>query len=187
MPSVKAQCIVCRRAALLTCVTNVAGVGPGHSALALDGYVYTFERVSGAWLVPGGSAWLQIPVRDYLAANTHRPVIVQELDVARADATAMREYIVESDLADADYGSSGVCSQQAASALSAGLDLQVNPIGLNSPYRIYRHLKHTGAVSRSYHTFPGRGAAMVGKNALLGYLYTPECTRHEAAPPILAW
>jgi hypothetical protein len=182
------QCTVCHRAALLTCITNAGGLGPGHSCLAIDGYVYTFERVGGAWLRPD-SGWLQIRTKDYLDRNAHRPVVVQELDPARTDATAIHDYITLSDAEDADYLSSGLCSQQAAKALSAGLGVSVDPWGLDSPYRIYSFVKHSGCVAKSYYTFPDRDeyTPLNGRKMILYNLYTPEWQTHLSSPTILAW
>ena len=187
MASVHPYWIRCQRAALLTCVSNYKGVGPGHSAIVLDGYAYSFERVVGSWFVGKESGWLQAKTRDYLDANTHRPVIIQELDPGLTDATRIHDYIATSDLGDTDYGSSGVCSQQAASALSAGLRVSVNPWGMDTPHNIYRFLKASGAVAKTYYTFPEQDAAWwcSGTKMQMMLYYTPG-TR-EPSPPILTW
>ena len=180
-------CKISHHAALLTCVSNFLGVGPGHSAVVIDDHVFTFERVIGAWRVSNSSGWLQIKTRDYLKINTHRPVVVQELSTGKTDATAIYEYISLSDSKDEDYLSSGVCSQQAARALSAGLGLNINPWGFNTPHAIYMGVKQSGVVSKSYHTFPERGAYhFYAKNQLHNW-YRPECEIHLDPPPVLSW
>ena len=181
-------CKISRRAALLTCVTNSNGIGPGHSAVVVDDYVYTFEQVAGAWLVPGRSGWLQIKTVDYLNINTWRPIVVQELDPARTDATAIHTYITVSDSEDADYGWSGVCSHLAAEAISAGLDRRINPVGLNAPAPVYTAVKNSGSVSASYYTFPGVGDGInldgAKKRAMAAlYLAFREVLHRRMEPP----
>jgi hypothetical protein len=50
MPTITHQCIPCRRTALITCVSNAGGLGPGHTCIVVDSFIYTFERVQGAWM-----------------------------------------------------------------------------------------------------------------------------------------
>ena len=188
-------CKISRRAALLTCVTNWNGIGPGHSAVVVDDHVYTFEQVGGAWLVPGQSGWRQIRTVDYLALklNTERPVVVQELDPARTDATAIHTCITVSDGRDADYGGSGVCSHLAARAISAGLGSNINPVGLNTPAAIYTVVKNSGSVSASYYTFPGAGdgtnldAAKKRAMAALYLAFRQEWSKRREPPGVSTW
>ena len=58
--------------AILTLVSNASGYGPGHSAIVVQGTVYSFEQIKG----PFGDSWLVMPVKEYLAINEHRPVLV---------------------------------------------------------------------------------------------------------------
>ena len=179
----------CSRAALLTCVTNCQGLGPGHTAIVIDGFVYSFEKFIGAFNVSKSSAWVQFHTKDYLEANRHRPVIIQELKPERTDATRIHDAIAASDLADTDYLSSGVCSQQAAVALSAGLKLNVNPWGMDTPHNIYRFVKSVGAVAEEYYTFPdeARYPWFGGKKLAMWVNFWDTWSRKETPPPILAW
>jgi hypothetical protein len=178
-----------RRAALLTCVTNGGGIGPGHSAVVVDGFVYTFERFLAGWVTTTASGWLQVRTRDYLDQNRHRPVIVQELAPTKTNATAILKYIASTDAADADYLSSGLCSHLAARSLSAGLPIKVNPWGWNFPFQVYHFLKHTRLVSDSYCAFPDGifYGDFNGRNLQLYNLYYPESQRQPENPGILAW
>ena len=178
-----------RRAALLTCVTNAGGIGPGHSAVVVDSFVYTFERFLAGWVATTTSGWLQIPTRDYLDMNRHRPVVVQELAASKANATAILKYIADSDASDADYLSSGVCSQLAAQSLSAGLPIKVDPLGLNFPWQVYHFLKYSGMLSDAYSTFPDGifYGDFNGRNLQLYNIYYPESQRQLENPGILAW
>lgn len=181
-------CINCRRAALLTCVSNGANIGgPGHSAVILDDYVYTFEASLGGWLSVTESGWFQVRTADYLKANTWRPIVIQELSETQVNATAIRGYISRSDDNDEDFISSGVCSQQAAKALSAGIGAAVDPWGMNIPYLVYRYIKNSGLVVNAYYTFPDvNGYHFYPKNTLHN-LYWPECERRRDPPPVLSW
>jgi hypothetical protein len=176
------------RAALLTCVSNFAGVGPGHSAVVVDGYVYTFERVVGAWRVSNRSGWVQIRTKNYLDQNRHRPVVVQEFSPGKVRAGAIRAFIAQSDAADDDYLSSGVCSQLAAEAIGAGILGTVDPNGPNIPYTIYRYVKRTGCVAKSYYTFPDEHRyPRIGHRRMTLLAFTPECGKPVASPDILRW
>lgn len=183
----------CRRVALLTCVTNFGGVGPGHSAVVVDDLVFTFERVGGGWLVPNGSGWVRYTTRDYLKINTWRPLVLMELNPAKADANAVYNYIMESEREDADYGGSGVCSHLAAEAISAGLGRDINPWGLNTPAAVANLVKTSGAVSSSYYTFPdaGNGANLTGAQqramAQLFYAFRDEWSRRMEPPGVSSW
>ncbi|QQS12526.1 MAG: hypothetical protein IPK81_24170 [Rhodospirillales bacterium] len=190
----KAICKVCRRAALLTCVTNLGGIGPGHSAIVLDSTVYTFENVRGSWFVSGSSGWREVSAAAYFAENVHRPVVVQELDAGAVDASAIHAYIVESDLGDADYLSSGVCSQQAINAISAGVKGGIGVWGPNFPWEVYKAVQSSGLVSSGYYTFPWRdrpkGCNPVAVGLCLSQLnmaYRPENNTRKEPPPVLKW
>jgi hypothetical protein len=116
-------------------------------------------------------------------------VVIQQLDPGRTDATAIQAYIAASDAADADYLSSGVCSQQAAQALSSGLGLAVDPVGMDTPYRVYSFLKRSGCVQVSYYTFPDgdQYSPVNGRKIWLYNMYSPECTAHVPSPFLLSW
>lgn len=139
--------------ALLTCVTNFGGVGPGHSCLSINGTVYTFENQGG---IGDGSVsgWRIVGHASYMRENTHRPVIVQTLKGA-VNASKTLQYIVRSIRRDDDYGGSGVCSSQAASAIEAGWGQTFNTLGLDKPYDIYDLAKSKGLVHTERMYWPG--------------------------------
>jgi hypothetical protein len=184
-----------KRAALLTCVTNALGVGPGHSAIILDDEVFTFERVIGASMVSDSSGWLRIKTVDYLKKNTFRPVVIQELEAGKTNASLIYEYIAMSDMNDEDYLSSGVCSHAAINALSAGLPTAIDPWGVNTPHAIYVAVKNSGYVSSSYYTFPnldtrdGLLADAFEQDAKRNLImdFQPECKQRKEPPPVLSW
>jgi len=136
---------------LITCVTNAAGMGPGHSCLDIDGTVYTFEGIDY-----GGdaSAWRTFPLSTYLSNNEHRPVIIQTLIGAVNTAKALK-YISTSTADDDDYASSGVCSSQAANAIQAAWGQDFNTWGVDKPYEIYDLAKTKGLVNRERMYWPG--------------------------------
>ena len=181
-----------RRVALLTCVTNFAGVGPGHSAVVIDDHVFTFERVAGGWWDPD-SGWVRYTTQAYLKINTWRPVVPMELNPALCNANAVYDYIAQSERDDDDYGGSGVCSQQAAAAISAGLGRDINPWGFNTPVAVATAVKNCGAVSSSYYTFPDAGdgskltPAQSRAMAALFYAFRDEWSRHREPPGISSW
>jgi hypothetical protein len=143
-----------KRAALLTCVGNYKGIGPGHSAIVVDYYVYTFEKVVGAWRVPDVSGWRMVDAKTYFEANTNRPVVVQELSQGRTDATEILHYIYTSNLRDDDYLDAGLCCYQAAKAVGMG----INRVCLAAavPMEVYGWLQRTGTVSDCYTAYPPR-------------------------------
>jgi hypothetical protein len=137
---------------LITCVSNGGGVGPGHSAIAIDNTVYTFEAINYG---KSGSAWKTIPLATYLASNTHRPVILQRLSAA-VDAKKTLAYIKKSTAADDDYIGSGVCSSQAAWAIEAGWGKKFDTLGADKPYEIYQLAKDKRIVSTEVMKWPGK-------------------------------
>jgi len=138
---------------LITCVTNAAGIGPGHSALAINGTVYSFQDASNYG--SSGSGWLVIGLKKYLGQNEHRPVILQELTSAISVGKVL-QYINKSRADDDDYGSSGVCSSQAASAIESGYASSFNTWGIDKPYEIYQLAKKKGIVKKETMTWPGK-------------------------------
>ena len=137
---------------LLTCVTNAGGVGPGHSAIVIEDTVYSFEAADY-----GGNAsgWLVISKTKYLANNEHRPVFLQEL-TSEVDPGKALQYIVQSISNDDDYGGSGVCSSQAASAIDAAYAGDFNTWGVDKPYEIYQLAKELGIVAKEEMVWPGK-------------------------------
>jgi hypothetical protein len=139
--------------AILTLVSNAAGYGPGHSAIVVQGTVYSFEQIKG----PFGDSWLVMPVKEYLAINEHRPVLVQELS-EKVSAPDVVRYIENSANADDDYATSGVCSSQVGSAIEEGWGQPFNPSGPDTPASIFEMAKNKGIVSRTYSYWPGKDA-----------------------------
>ncbi len=172
-----------KRVGVLTCVTNGLSMGPGHTALVVDGNVYTFETFAAGWTSTGTSGWRILSTGSYLAENTGRPVAVQELKTS-VNATSVLNWILQDDKADSDYASAGVCSQRAAMALSAGVGFKVDPTGFNTPYAVYQFLDSKGVVAKTYYT----GAQ---GNARQQILLVNNCTSgsksYQKPAPILQW
>jgi hypothetical protein len=119
--------------AILTCVTNGGGYGPGHTALVMDGTVYSFEpnaqNVSGWYITAAGP---------YIAHNSSRPVILQYLSGFNQEPILAR---IRWELdKPAWWGTTGgVCSQAAAYVLNRGAPSGFDPDGYDTPYRVYWH------------------------------------------------
>ncbi|HJQ57200.1 MAG TPA: hypothetical protein VJ890_09855 [Vineibacter sp.] len=181
---------ICRRAALLTCITNGAGRGPGHSAIVVDDHVFTFEIAVGGRPASSTSDWLVYKTQDYLKLNTWRPVVLMELRAGMTNATAIYQYITRS---EARFGRDGLCSHLAAEAISDGLGWNINPSGLNTPYKVATLVKNSGAVSSSYFTFPdaGDGSNLTDSQLLavrrLMYEFPYEWNHRMEPPGVLKW
>jgi hypothetical protein len=138
------------RLALLTCVGNgyFLPTGPGHSAMIVDREVFTFEDP----LAVSSSGWVEMRVQAYLdlSGNLIRPIIIQELNLSRVNGGEVMEYIQNSIRRDEDYGPSGVCSQQTAWALAAGLPGGFDPAGVNTPRAVHDLVKSKALVSNTY-------------------------------------
>ena len=128
---------------IMTFVTNGNGVGPGHSAIAFDDTVYSFEAW-GDWF-NSHSGWITLNYDDYVATNAWRPIILQTLST-KVNPPKSRSYIQRSMAADDDYGPSGVCSSQVASAVDAGLTFSFDPDGIDTPYGLYWKARRAGLV-----------------------------------------
>jgi len=138
---------------LLTLVTNYQGMGPGHSAVAVNDLVYTFEDALN--VIGSGSAWRRIYYRTYLKQNAHRPILVQAL--FRANPDKVESYIDSSRTRDDDYLSAGVCSQQVAQAVNAGLPhITFDPRGFDTPLGVYRCARRLGLVFEEKYFWSGR-------------------------------
>jgi hypothetical protein len=139
--------------AILTCITNGVVINsPGHSALIADDKVYTFENLMGGAL-SSNSGWSIVKTTDYLKlpGNVIRPIVIQELDMQKVNAGKALAYIEASIANDEDYLGSGVCSTQAASALSAGVAGGFDPWGVDTPHSVYALAKERMLVSRAYY------------------------------------
>lgn len=141
-----------RGLAILTIISNIKGVGPGHSAIVAGNDIYTFEELAGA----KGDSWVIVNVSRYLKQNEHRPVVVQELN-DKVSFTNVMQYLMQSIQHDDDYGTSGVCSSQVASAIDAGTLHKFNPTRIDTPREVYVLAKNQGLVKRSYYIWPGSG------------------------------
>lgn len=128
---------------IMTFVTNGGGVGPGHSAIAFDDTVYSFEAV-GDWF-NSQSGWITVNYDDYVEKNAWRPIILQTLS-PKVSPKKARAYIQKSMLNDDDYLSSGVCSSQVAAAVDAGTTVPFDPDGIDTPNRLYGKARRAGLV-----------------------------------------
>ena len=139
----------------LTCVTNGAGIGPGHSAVMVGTTVYTFED-QGGWF-NSGSGWLTLQYASYMSDNEHRPVLLQTIQLAYAPSVT--EYVNTSIANDDDYGGSGVCSQQVAMALDFALgDIDFDPRSFDTPFGVYHCGRRLGLTSNEEYFWPGKGS-----------------------------
>lgn len=142
-PPIRSTPNAARRAALLTCVSNNGQYGPGHSAVIVDNFAHNFQGVLGR-VRTSLSAWVSFANPKYLRQNVHRPVVIQELTPGIVNATAIANYIHASMARDDDYIGSGVCSQQAILAISAGCPGDINPLGVWVQYTM-EHLRRLTA------------------------------------------
>ena len=141
---------------IMTFVTNTsAGEGPGHSAVAVGDTVYTFED-TGGWL-SSDSGWKTLAFNSYMAANEHRPVLVQT--IPQASDVWVTEYVMRSIENDDDYGGSGVCSQQVARAVNYSLPENIifDPRGFDTPYGVYHCARRLRLVESEQYYWPGKG------------------------------
>ena len=146
---------------LVTCVTNKYGYGPGHSAIAINNTVYTFENYKDYG--SSNSGWLAFGLTEYLEKNTFRPVILQMLGQS-VDAGKALQYINKSRKSEDDYLSSGVCSSQAASTINAGYSAgSFNTWGVDTPYDIYRLAHKLNLVDDEQMFWPDRDTLNSGE------------------------
>jgi hypothetical protein len=146
---------------IMTFVTNIDGAGPGHSAVAVDNTVYTFEDVGGGWLQKN-SGWKRLDYAGYLAANEHRPVLVQYLNET-VIGRYVKEYVDKSSDDDDDYLSSGVCSQQVSRAVNYACPESVifDPKGFDTPFGVYHCARRLGLVTHEEYFWTGRAKLRV--------------------------
>lgn len=133
--------------AVVTLLGNFAGVGPGHSMLAIGNDVYSFEGVGFG----SGGGWQFFNTRHYvLQMNRHRPCLVQELHSSVA-FKPVAQYLADSLAAGDLYLFDGVCSSQVALAVARGAPGRFKPIGLLPPELVAWQLASVGLVSRHYY------------------------------------
>ncbi len=142
---------------IITLVTNLDGVGPGHSAVSVGEQLYTFEDIGGGWL-QSGSGWKKERYEPYLAANEHRPALIQT--IPQAYAAWVTEYVNKSIANDDDYLGSGVCSQQVARAVNYSLpkEIDFDPKGFDTPFGVYWCARRLKLVSNEEYLWPGKSS-----------------------------
>jgi hypothetical protein len=149
--------------AVLTLVSNVKGSGPGHSAIVASGKtsskVATFEEIGGA--ATTGTAWMIIDTKSYLLKNTHRPVVVQELNEKVRPLDVMG-YVLGSMKRREGFLSSGVCSTQVARAIDAGTVKEFDAKGIDTPRQVYLLIKHRGLAKSTYYYWPAASESELG-------------------------
>lgn len=119
--------------AILTCVTNGGGYGPGHTALVIDGTVYSFEPNK-----QNASGWYTEASSTYIAGNKARPVILEYLKgVDQGKVLNQIKFEMNKPLWWGTTG--GVCSQSAAIVLNKGASSGFDPSGYDTPYKVYWH------------------------------------------------
>lgn len=145
---------------ILTFVTNFDGVGPGHSAVAVDNKVYTFEDVGSGWLQPG-SGWKILDYSQYLLANAHRPVLAQT--ITQSNPQLIIDYVNKSIKNDDDYIGSGVCSTQVSKAVNYSLPhgIDFDPKGFDTPFGVYYCAKNLSIVASEDYTWGDRKKLLV--------------------------
>lgn len=117
---------------IITCISNGSGFGPGHTALWVDGTLYSFEQMGSR------NAWLVTPVEVYanLGINRGRPLIYYRLN-GRVSADDVKAFLVKDSSGwSMPYGPN-VCSQRASIALDAGTFGGFNPHGIDTPFGVY--------------------------------------------------
>lgn len=145
---------------ILTFVTNFDGVGPGHSAVAVENTVYTFEDVGSGWLQPG-SGWKILDYNAYKSANTHRPILAQT--ITQANPQLIIDYVNKSIANDEDYIGSGVCSTQVSKAVNYALPKGVDfdPKGFDTPFGVYYCARRLSIVASEEYTWADRKKLLV--------------------------
>lgn len=181
-------CIIAKRTAVITCVSNAGGLGPEHTAVIVDGFVYTFERFLAGWTSTARSGWVKMKTADYLDINTHRPLVIQELKPT-VDPSLVYEYISVRDYDDADYLSSGVCSQEAMRAISkgAGRTIHTGAWIMNTPYAVARGVKNAGLVKEAYYVFPEEGQSVQQSFVTIALRSNFGSVKKVHSPPVLTW
>ncbi|MCA9756682.1 MAG: hypothetical protein KDA27_12835 [Candidatus Eisenbacteria bacterium] len=143
-----------KRVAILTMVGNTRyGRGPGHTAIAIDDKVYSFGDISICLGNDGvySSGWIEMGVRDYIAQNSWRPVVVQELSASKVDARDVFRHIQRCADREDEHLGSGDGSSRAALAVEAGMAAPFDRAGIDTPYKLYQLAKYRGIVSQAYY------------------------------------
>jgi len=117
---------------IITYVTNSNGVGPGHTALWVDGTCYSFEQMAK------GNGWLVLGVDSYVnrAINLGRPLVYYKLN-GLVSPNSVEEYLLDDSAGLWPVYGPNVCSQRASLALNAGTFGGFNPYGYDTPFGVY--------------------------------------------------
>jgi hypothetical protein len=145
-----------RNVRILTCVTNGQGIGPGHTALAVENTVYSFENMADIFsIITESSGWKTFNYPGYLKQNSFRPVLIQKLSI-KCNPDYLLQYIDKSTKRDDDYGSSGVCSTLASKAINYALPEEIifDPKGIDTPFGVYHCARRLGLVLAEQYLWP---------------------------------
>jgi hypothetical protein len=145
---------------LITCVTDTAGMGPGHSCIDVNGTIYSFETDAAG---RGAGVWVQIARAKYLARNAHRPLISQKLSSAVSDGKVMT-HILGSVAGDQSQGAS---ANQAANAIEKGTSSTFNTWGAEAPCDVYDLARARGIVAGVSAMWPGKATLPATVRALI--------------------
>jgi hypothetical protein len=138
-----------RRVRILTLVTNGQGIGPGHTAIAVENTVYSFENIGDIFsIITESSGWKTFSYGTYLKQNSFRPVLIQTLNQS-CNADYLEEYVEKSRKRDDDYLGSGVCSTLASKAINYALPESIifDPKGVDTPFGVYHCARRLGLVA----------------------------------------
>lgn len=131
-----------KRIAIPTTVGNVSWhYGPGHTAMAVDGTVYSFE-------FPHFKVG---PVKAYFARPDviQRPIVVQELNCGMLDTSSVLDYLRHMVDDNIYFVRHNWCSYQAAMALKHGKET-FEPEGIDTPWEVYNRANQLGLATRTY-------------------------------------
>ncbi len=134
---------------------------PGHSALAVDEAVFTFENMipsvtkaavsvvfpAGARWIKTGSGWKEANLGTYVLDNAFRPIIFQDITKS-VDSAKIVGYVKGSKDGGDLYGPDGVCSTHTSNAIAAALRTgRFNPRGLDTPNKVYLEVEKLSLAS----------------------------------------
>lgn len=153
------------RLAIMTCITNGGGVGPGHTAVIVGDTVYSFEN-AGDWFSvrTESSGWITMDAQEYIDKNAARPVVLQDIN-EQVNRSKVLRYIFGSMETDMDYLSSGVCSSLVCSAIEAGYTGSFNPPGVDTPYKTFHLANKKGIVRGTSVTWADRDTISSGNRS----------------------
>ncbi len=149
--TVKTECsaFLVRRQWDVTHIAVLTSVGnrhlrliPGHTALAIDGTVYSFEFPH----------FKVMSIKEYFAEpdNLQRAIVVQELDCSELDASAILNYLRVQVDSNIYFFCHKWCSYQATMALKHGYE-KFKPEGINTPWEVYQTIQKLGMARRTYY------------------------------------